>query len=115
VFILGRDDYNKKQILMSQTGCVPLPVPIYLGDKECVVCKRNYGDGEDYTHTPMMFNCRHVLCKSCYEQLEEPKRCPMCRKYIRDAPIEIQTDGYPGTPKNIIWGGSYKKIRTKRA
>ena len=109
--------HYKSQMLMSQTGCVPLPVPIYLGDKECVVCKRNYGDGEDYTHTPMMFSCRHVLCKYCYEQLEEPKRCPMCRVSIQDAPIEIQTDGYLGThiPENIIWGGGYKKIRTKRA
>ena len=124
--VLLYDDYNKKQILMSQTGCVPLPVPISLEDKSCCVCFETYNiesaDPDTPHIKPMYINpCGHTICKNCSDTGMIPK-CPKCRVDIVgfEEISPLQLEGYPG--KKIFWGGAnlrggsgYKKIRTKRA
>jgi photosystem II stability/assembly factor-like uncharacterized protein len=124
--VFWSDGHSKIQILMSQTGCVPLPVPISLENKSCCVCFETYNiesADPDTPHIKPMYikPCGHTICKNCSDMLLTPK-CPTCRVdiYGFEEISPLQLDGYPG--KKIFWGGAnlrggsgYKKIRTKRA
>jgi len=53
------------------------------GRLECSVCMDEYEAGVTDLEVLM---CDHTLCRDCFLQLPEPKRCPLCR-----APIDVET------------------------
>ena len=52
------------------------------GAVECVVCREEYGPGENHQRTALV-QCGHVFCHACAMQLiQRQMTCPICRANI---------------------------------